>query len=113
MYCAFPRFTDLVNVHPSYMCLSDTITLVYRNRQTSVLAFVKLLNRSASPVAISMANSTTTVMKVMTPGPAGRSSPEGSQVSPQICTCIKKNTLKHMAYIISSSVKSMSDCVVC
>lgn len=44
-------------------------------------AFVKLLNSSGFPVAISMANSTTTVMKVMTPGPAGRSSPEGSQVS--------------------------------
>lgn len=37
MHCAFPRFTDLVNVHPSHLCLSDTISLVYRNRQTPVL----------------------------------------------------------------------------
>lgn len=28
-----------------------------------------------------MANSTATAVKVLTPGPAGRSSPEGSQVS--------------------------------
>lgn len=47
--------------------------------------FCGTLAFSAFPVAMSMANSTTTVMKVMTPGPAGRSSPEGSQVSPQTC----------------------------
>lgn len=94
VYCAFPRFTDLVNVHPSYLCLSDTISLVYRNRQTPVFAFVELLNSSAFPVAISMANSTTTVMKVMTPGPAGRSSPEGSQVSPKLVHISSKSTLK-------------------
>uniref|UniRef100_A0A3Q3E8Z8 Transcription initiation factor TFIID subunit 12 n=2 Tax=Labrus bergylta TaxID=56723 RepID=A0A3Q3E8Z8_9LABR len=35
---------------------------------------------STVPVATRMANSTTTAVKVMNPGPAGRSSPEGSQV---------------------------------
>lgn len=39
-----------------------------------------------------MANSTATVMKVITPGAAGRSSPEGSQVSsanPNLWLCGK------------------------
>uniref|UniRef100_A0A8D0A3Z7 Transcription initiation factor TFIID subunit 12 n=1 Tax=Sander lucioperca TaxID=283035 RepID=A0A8D0A3Z7_SANLU len=44
------------------------------------LPVVKLQSPSTLPVATSMANSTATAVKVGTPGPAGRSSPEGSQV---------------------------------
>uniref|UniRef100_A0A3Q0SJA1 Transcription initiation factor TFIID subunit 12 n=2 Tax=Heroini TaxID=318529 RepID=A0A3Q0SJA1_AMPCI len=47
---------------------------------TTVLPPVKLQSLSTFSVATSMANSTVTVVKGMPPGPAGRSSPEGSQV---------------------------------
>lgn len=66
--------------NPSYPCppwTFDTNGYI----QTSALPPVKLPSSSAFPVATTMANSTTSAMKIMPPGPAGRSSPEGSQVS--------------------------------
>lgn len=66
--------------NPSYPCSSWTLD-TNGHIQTSVLPPVKLQSSSTFPVAISMANSTTSAMKIMPPGPAGRSSPEGSQVS--------------------------------
>uniref|UniRef100_A0A665T568 Transcription initiation factor TFIID subunit 12 n=1 Tax=Echeneis naucrates TaxID=173247 RepID=A0A665T568_ECHNA len=47
--------------------------------KTAVQPPVKLQSPSTFPVAPSMANNTTTTVKVLT-GPPGRSSPEGSQV---------------------------------
>lgn len=67
--------------NPSYPCSPWTLD-TNGHIQTSVLPPVKLPSSSAFPVATSMANSTTSAMKIMPPGPAGRSSPEGSQVSP-------------------------------
>lgn len=66
--------------NPSYPCSSWTLD-TNGHIQTSVLPPVKLQSSSTFPVATSMANSTTSAMKIMPPGPAGRSSPEGSQVS--------------------------------
>lgn len=65
-----------------------THTHIYAKTRHS--SFVKLQSLFIFPVATSMANSTTTAIKILTaPGPAGRSSPEGSQVSPFLITKLK------------------------
>uniref|UniRef100_A0A3Q2VW56 Transcription initiation factor TFIID subunit 12 n=1 Tax=Haplochromis burtoni TaxID=8153 RepID=A0A3Q2VW56_HAPBU len=50
------------------------------NRSTKRHTDKETNSLSAFPLATSMANSTVTVVKGLPPGPAGRSSPEGSQV---------------------------------
>lgn len=77
---------SLLKDNPSHQCPTWTVTQdsdIHRHRQdTPVLLPVKPRVPPTSPVATSMANSTTTAVKVLgAPGPAGRSSPEGSQVS--------------------------------
>lgn len=79
----FYRITDLVNVNPLHLCSSWTC----HPGHIQIRINITLASCETPPtfrVATSMANSTATAMKVMPSGPPGRSSPEGSQVSPYI-----------------------------
>lgn len=91
----FSRFTEVVPAgdNLSHLCPSWTVTLRLDHTRKPFPPPTTFL------VATSMANSIPAAVKVIgTPGPAGRSSPEGSQVS-CLCQFTKRPALLHQQHL--------------